>query len=96
MSNFTAISLLLLVSVASALVPPTAIEVTVGSMQQTPTFQNPSVAAIGDGIQKYASNANALESSTVSLSLKDRPPPPTAEEIAAKKRNFNVSWYGLC
>jgi hypothetical protein len=35
-----------------------------------------------------------LESSSNLVSLKDRPPPPTAEEIAAKKANFNLWFWG--
>jgi hypothetical protein len=32
--------------------------------------------------------------STNVLSLKERPPPPTPEEIAAKKRTFNLWFWG--
>ena len=44
------------------------------------------------GIQNYLESP--LESSTMALSLKDRPPPPTKEEIAAKQRNFNFWFWG--
>jgi hypothetical protein len=59
-------------------------------IQQPPlvaSFQQRS--ALRNGIQNYM--ASTLEdSSTLTLSLKERPPPPTAEELAAKKRNFNL------
>jgi hypothetical protein len=47
---------------------------------------------INDGVCSYAQSLpSALEeSSTVTLSLKERPPPPTKEELEAKKRNFNL------
>lgn len=35
-----------------------------------------------------------LDSSSTLVSLKDRPPPPTPEEIAAKKANFNLWFWG--
>jgi hypothetical protein len=37
---------------------------------------------------------STVMSSTNILSLKDRPPPPTAEEIAAKKQTFNLWFWG--
>lgn len=40
-----------------------------------------------------ASTSHALESSSTSLSLQERVA-PTAEEIAAKKRNFNLWFWG--
>jgi hypothetical protein len=52
------------------------------------------------GQQKLASVNNflkpstSLESSSNVVSLKERPPPPTAEEIEAKKRNFNLWFWG--
>jgi hypothetical protein len=52
-----------------------------------------SSASLQDGLSNYLSSP-AIESSTLSLSLKDRPPPPTAEEIAAKKANFNILFWG--
>ena len=42
----------------------------------------------------FLTHSTALESSSNVLSLKDRPPPPTAEEIAAKQRNFNFWFWG--
>jgi hypothetical protein len=45
------------------------------------------------GINNYVLESS-MESSTMALSLKDRPPPPTKEEIAAKKRNFNLWFWG--
>jgi hypothetical protein len=53
-------------------------------------------SALQVGIRNYAAaswNAGP-SSSTMVLSLKDRPPPPTAEELAAKKRNFNLWFWG--
>eukprot|EP00980_Cylindrotheca_fusiformis_P020837 scaffold7832_cov103-Cylindrotheca_fusiformis.AAC.4 len=84
----------LLATSVFALVPPAAIEVTVSQQQQHPaTLQNPSA-----DLQKYMNSATSvsLESSTLSLSLKERPPPPTAEELAAKKRNFNLWFWVDC
>lgn len=83
----------LLASSVSALVPPAAMEVNVASIQHPGAFQNPSSAVQG-GLQKYMNAPAALESSTISLSLKDRPPPPTPEELALKKRNFNLWFWG--
>ena len=71
----------------------------------TTTATTPSVAAITagsssyqlqQGINNYISGLgeDGISSSTMSLSLKDRPPPPTKEEIAAKKRNFNLWFWG--
>jgi hypothetical protein len=53
-----------------------------------------SSSALQDGLSNYLSSSPAIESSTLSLSLKDRPPPPTAEEIAEKKANFNFWFWG--
>ena len=49
-------------------------------------------SSINDGLRSFVAQdpTNTIMSSTSVLSLKDRPPPPTAEEIAAKKRNFNL------
>jgi hypothetical protein len=85
--------LALLACSVSALVPPVAMEVNVAAVQHSGIFQNPS-SAMQDGLQKYMNAPAAMESSTLSLSLKDRPPPPTAEELAQKKRNFNFWFWG--
>ena len=37
---------------------------------------------------------SSLDSASTVVSLKERPPPPTAEEIAAKKANFNFWFWG--
>jgi hypothetical protein len=52
-----------------------------------------------DGIRSYYDKMMTpvgfdQSSTSMTLSLKDRPPPPTAEEIAAKKRNFNLWFWG--
>jgi hypothetical protein len=74
MSKIFLIALALIASV-SALVPPAAIEVNVANIQHSASaFQNPS--AVQDGLQKYLNAPQGLESSTLALSLKDRPPPP--------------------
>jgi hypothetical protein len=77
-------------SALSALILP-AIEVNVAAVQQNAPQ---STSGLQDGVQKYLSTTSPVESSTLSLSLKDRPPPPTAEELDAKKRNFNLFFWG--
>lgn len=85
--------LAVILAAVSAFVPPAAIEINVATLQQQPTISSPSV--MQDGIQQYLNGpVSPLESSTLALSLKDRPPPPTAEEIALKKRNFNLWFWG--
>lgn len=51
---------------------------------------------LNDGIGRFISDepSSAIMTSTNVLSLKDRPPPPTPEEIAAKKRTFNLWFWG--
>ena len=74
-------------------VPP-AIIATPQSQQQQ--LASPSTS-LNNGIGNFISNGNdesAILTSTNVLSLKDRPPPPTAEEIAAKKRTFNLWFWG--
>mmetsp|Transcript_19466 Transcript_19466/g.41636 ORF Transcript_19466/g.41636 Transcript_19466/m.41636 type:complete len:138 (-) Transcript_19466:324-737(-) len=53
-------------------------------------------SSINDGIGRFVAQepSHAIMTSTNVLSLKDRPPPPTAEEIAAKKRTFNLWFWG--
>lgn len=84
-----------IIATVSALVPPAAIEINMASLQQQ-GVSTLSYSSVQDGIQQYLNNepASSLESSTLALSLKDRPPPPTAEELAAKKRNFNLWFWG--
>ncbi|CAJ1939901.1 unnamed protein product [Cylindrotheca closterium] len=82
-----------IMAAVSALVPPAAIQINVASLQQHPGVS--STSSMQDGIQQYLNGpASSLESSTFAVSLKDRPPPPTAEELAAKKRNFNLWFWG--
>mmetsp|Transcript_10860 Transcript_10860/g.26088 ORF Transcript_10860/g.26088 Transcript_10860/m.26088 type:complete len:122 (-) Transcript_10860:227-592(-) len=56
-------------------------------------YQAPQISPLQDGIRSYVSSP-FKESTTMTLSLKDRPPPPTKEELAAKKRNFNLWFWG--
>lgn len=51
-------------------------------------------SAMNDGIGRFISQDSSIMTSTELLSLKERPPPPTAEEIAAKKRTFNLWFWG--
>jgi hypothetical protein len=58
-------------------------------------FPGPS-ARLEDGIQSYLQQQDAtasLSSTSVTLSLQERKI-PTPEEIAAKKRNFNLIFWG--
>lgn len=55
------------------------------------TTSSPSLSA---GIDRFISQESTIMTSTNILSLKDRPPPPTAEEIAAKQRTFNLWFWG--
>jgi hypothetical protein len=73
-----------------AVLPP-PLEVTVNFNVNA---QQSSSMVLQDGIQKFMSAPNPIESSTLSLSLKDRPPPPTADEIAQKKATFNFWFWG--
>ena len=69
----------------SALITPPAVEINVAATQHP---------AIQQSSQLNAYVSTSLESSSVQLSLKERPPPPTPEEIARKKRNFNLWFWG--
>eukprot|EP00578_Thalassiosira_sp_NH16_P012398 CAMPEP_0181124032 /NCGR_PEP_ID=MMETSP1071-20121207/26245_1 /TAXON_ID=35127 /ORGANISM="Thalassiosira sp., Strain NH16" /LENGTH=139 /DNA_ID=CAMNT_0023209271 /DNA_START=113 /DNA_END=532 /DNA_ORIENTATION=+ len=53
-------------------------------------------SALNDGIGRFIAEepSSAIMTSTNVLSLKERPPPPTAEEIAAKKATFNLWFWG--
>ena len=64
------------------------------NVQQPAAAIQSSSMVLQDGIQQFMSTANPIESSTLSLSLKERPPPPTAEEIAQKKATFNFWFWG--
>lgn len=88
--------LAIIAAAVAALVPPAAIEINAATLQQHRGVTTPSsTSSLQDGIQQYINGpAPSLGSSTFALSLKDRPPPPTAEELAAKKRNFNLWFWG--
>ncbi|KAG7343310.1 hypothetical protein IV203_021255 [Nitzschia inconspicua] len=60
-----------------------------------PTMQQQQ-SALTDGVRNYVNNLPSKfgETSSMTVSLKDRPPPPTKEELAAKKRNFNLWFWG--
>lgn len=75
-----------------AVLPP-PLEVNANAQQQTAAIQSSSMV-LQDGIQQFMSASSPIESSTLSLSLKERPPPPTAEEIAQKKATFNFWFWG--
>lgn len=65
--------------------PPPAIQ-NVAQIPQVAAFQ--SASPLNQGINEY------VGSSTQLLSLQDRKPPPTKEEIAQKKANFNFWFWG--
>ena len=63
--------------------------------QQSPIASS---SYLNNGIGKFISqgdeSTSSIMTSTNVLSLKDRPPPPTPEEIAAKKKTFNLWFWG--
>ena len=67
--------------------PPAAVATTAAS-----TSNYRVTSSMNDGIGRYLAldtgSSSSITSSTNVLSLKDRPPPPTPEEIAEKKRTF--------
>ena len=64
------------------------------SLETTPTSFNTYIQeSASASASVYDSSASAISSSTQTLSLQERVP-PTAEEIAAKKRNFNFWFWG--
>ena len=75
---------------------PVALEVTVSSSPVLTTTTTTTTTAFTSNLQQGIQNylESPMESSTMALSLKDRPPPPTKEEIAAKQRNFNFWFWG--
>jgi parvulin-like peptidyl-prolyl isomerase len=68
---------------------PQAVVVTQDAVRQQVGQSSP----LQDGIRNYVASPFE-ESTTLTLSLKERPPPPTKEELAAKKRNFNLWFWG--
>jgi hypothetical protein len=78
-------------ALSAFVLPP--VEVTVASIPHPALVNSQGASALQDGLSNYLSSP-AIESSTLSLSLKDRPPPPTAEELAEKKANFNFWFWG--
>jgi hypothetical protein len=94
LSLIVALSALLSAANAFAPIQPMAIEVSVANLQQVPIMEQASSASLQGGVREYLTAASPMESSSFAVSLKDRPPPPTAEEIAAKKANFNFWFWG--
>jgi len=85
-------------SAAAVPVPVTQIaNVPTLSLETTPTSFNTyiqeSASASASVYDSSAYDSSAISSSTQTLSLQERVP-PTAEEIAAKKRNFNFWFWG--
>jgi len=70
--------------------PPPAIEQMTTTTIATPAATTTS--EMNSGIQNYLSKSS-ITSSSIDLSLQERKP-PTKEEIAAKKRNFNLIFWG--
>merc|ERR1712032_352230 len=72
--------------------PPESSIIAPAGKQASVTASSP----IGNGIGRFIAQepSAAIMTSTNVLSLKDRPPPPTPEEIAAKKRTFNLWFWG--
>jgi len=88
-------------AVVSAFAPivPVAVEVNVAAQQQplistTTTTTTLSTNTLETSVQSFLQANNPIDSSTMTVSLKERPPPPTKEEIEAKKRNFNLWFWG--
>ena len=73
---------------SSALNAVPTVDVATVQLQQPVSLQQQQSALQG-GIQSYMAST-VEDSSTLTVSLKERPPPPTKEELEAKKRNFNL------
>ncbi|KAG7372474.1 hypothetical protein IV203_018617 [Nitzschia inconspicua] len=76
-----------------------AIPVDIAHVEMTTQLAVPTMqqhqSALTDGVRNYVNLPSKFgETSSMTLSLKDRPPPPTKEELAAKKRNFNLWFWG--
>jgi len=75
--------------------PPPTIFVPQTTLSQVQIQTSPS--ALTDGIKSWTSETSLAPiqfGSSELLSLKERPPPPTAEELAEKKKNFNFWFWG--
>ncbi|KAL7539136.1 hypothetical protein ACHAXR_012447 [Thalassiosira sp. AJA248-18] len=72
--------------------PPASSVIAPASFDASITTSSP----MNDGIGRFVAQepSSAIMTSTNVLSLKDRPPPPTPEELAAKKANFNLWFWG--
>mmetsp|Transcript_10679 Transcript_10679/g.18779 ORF Transcript_10679/g.18779 Transcript_10679/m.18779 type:complete len:138 (+) Transcript_10679:70-483(+) len=77
-------------------VPPAASSAVVAPVSFDQQASIVTSSSINDGIGRFIAQeqSHAIMTSTNVLSLKDRPPPPTPEEIAAKKRTFNLWFWG--
>lgn len=77
---------------SSAIISPISFD------QQQAITTTSSSAYLNDGVGRFITqgddSTSAIMTSTNVLSLKDRPPPPTPEEIAAKKATFNLWFWG--
>lgn len=91
-------TMMMMPAATSVEAPPAAMVVDHALVALTLGQHQPSSPALQAGIGDYLSSAQSendpMNSNTFMLSLKDRPPPPTAEELAAKKRNFNLWFWG--
>ena len=74
---------------SSALNAVPTVDVASVQLQQPVSLQQQQQSALQGGIQSYMAST-VEDSSTLTVSLKERPPPPTKEELEAKKRNFNL------
>jgi hypothetical protein len=83
-------------SIALTDVPPPASSAVVIAPVSFDQHMSITTSSINSGIGRFIAHdsSTAIMSSTNVLSLKERPPPPTAEEIAQKKLNFNIWFWG--
>ena len=77
-----------------ATMPPPTVNVAVQQPQQQIQMGAPS-QQLNQGVQSYllTDEPSSASSTTVTVSLQERKV-PTAEEVAAKKRNFNFWFWG--
>ena len=83
------------VSMSSAfapIMPAATVEINVASPLVTTTTTNQLQVGVLNYLQDDRSSLES--SSTMMLSLKERPPPPTKDEIARKQLNFNLWFWG--